>query len=285
MPAWSASREVTELMKRTAFFISDSTGITAEALGSSLLAQFEGLRFERVILPYTDTADKARSAAEKIDRIAERDGIPPIIFDTIVNAEVRDIIKKSAGFTVDILSTFLSPLEEALGIKSSFTVGGAHSVSSEPNYKHRIDAVNYALDNDDGAKVDRYSQAELILIGVSRSGKTPTSLYLALQTGVFVANYPLTDDDLDTGRLPKPLVEYRNRLYGLTIEPGRLATIRTERRANARYSTLSQCEYEVRQAEQLFKRFGIPCIDSTHASIEEIATRVLADTGLRGHSK
>ncbi len=272
-------------MKRTAFFISDSTGITAEALGSSLLAQFEGLRFERVILPYIDNVDKARSAAERIDRVAERDGIAPIIFDTIVNAEIRDIIKKSAGFTVDILSTFLSPLEEALGIKSSFTVGGAHSVTNEPNYKNRIDAVNYALDNDDGAKVDRYSQAELILIGVSRSGKTPTSLYLALQTGVFVANYPLTDDDLDTGRLPKPLAEYRNKLYGLTIEPGRLATIRTERRANARYSTLSQCEYEVRQAEQLFKRFGIPCIDSTHASIEEIATRVLADAGLRGHSK
>ncbi len=276
---------MTEMTKRTAFFISDSTGITAEALGSSLLAQFEGLKFERIILPYIDNAEKARSAAEKIDRVAARDGSQPIVFDTIVNEEVRKVIKGSAGFTVDILSTFLTPLEEALGIKSSFTVGGAHSVSNEPDYKHRIDAVNYALDNDDGAKIDRYHQAELILIGVSRSGKTPTSLYLALQAGVFVANYPLTEDDLDNGRIPKPLAPFRDKLYGLTIEPERLSTIRTERRANARYSTLAQCEYEVRQAEIMFNRFGIPYIESTHASIEEIATRILVDAGLRGHSK
>lgn len=276
---------MTEMTKRTAFFISDSTGITAEALGSSLLAQFEGLKFERIILPYIDNAEKARSAAEKIDRVAARDGSQPIVFDTIVNEEVRKVIKGSVGFTVDILSTFLTPLEEALGTKSSFTVGGAHSVSNEPDYKHRIDAVNYALDNDDGAKIDRYHQAELILIGVSRSGKTPTSLYLALQAGVFVANYPLTEDDLDNGRIPKPLASFRDKLYGLTIEPERLSTIRTERRANARYSTLVQCEYEVRQAEIMFNRFGIPYIESTHASIEEIATRILVDAGLRGHSK
>lgn len=276
---------MTEIIKRTAFFISDSTGITAEALGSSLLAQFEGLQFERVILPYIDSTDKARLAAEKINRAAERDGVAPIIFDTIVNANVRAIIKASAGFTIDILATFLTPLEEALGIKSSFTVGGAHSVANETHYKHRIDAVHYALDNDDGAKIDRYSQAELILIGVSRSGKTPTSLYLALQAGVFVANYPLTDDDLDTGRLPKPLTEHRDKLYGLTIDPTRLMAIRDERRANTRYSSIGQCEYEVRQAERLFQRFGISYIDSTHASIEEIATRILADSGLRGHSK
>lgn len=276
---------MTEIIKRTAFFISDSTGITAEALGSSLLAQFDGLQFERVILPYIDNTAKARSAAEKISRAAERDGVSPIIFDTIVNANVRAIIKASAGFTIDILSTFLTPLEEALGVKSSFTVGGAHGVANETHYKHRIDAVHYALDNDDGAKIDRYSQAELILIGVSRSGKTPTSLYLAMQTGVFVANYPLTDDDLDTGRLPKPLANYRAKLYGLTIDPARLMAIRDERRANTRYSSIGQCEYEVRQAERLFQRFGIPYIDSTHASIEEIATRILADSGLRGHSK
>ena len=275
---------MTEIIKRTAFFISDSTGITAEALGSSLLAQFEGLQFERVILPYIDNTEKARSAAEKINRAAERDGVAPIIFDTIVNANVRAIIKASAGFTIDILATFLTPLEEALGIKSSFTVGGAHGVANETHYKHRIDAVHYALDNDDGAKIDRYNQAELILIGVSRSGKTPTSLYLALQTGVFVANYPLTDDDLDTGRLPRPLANHRAKLYGLTIDPQRLVAIRDERRANTRYSSIGQCEYEVRQAERLFQRFGIPYIDSTHASIEEIATRILADSGLRGHS-
>ena len=273
-------------MKRTAFFVSDSTGITAETLGHSLLAQFENLEFDKVILSYIDSEDKALSAVEKIRAAAEQDGHPPIIFDTIVNREVRQIIaEQSPGFLVDVLETFLTPLENFLQIQSSYHVGRTHSATNQANYKNRIDAVNYALDNDDGARINRYDKAELILIGVSRSGKTPTCLYMAMQTGVFVANYPLTEEDLETNRLPKPLLDHRQRLYGLTIDPERLMAIRQERRANARYSSLRQCEDETRQAEALFKRFGIPFIDTTHASVEEIATRILADTGLRGYSK
>ncbi len=273
-------------MKRTAFFISDSTGITAETLGLSLLAQFENLEFEKVILPYVDSEERAHAAVHKINSVGERDGLEPIIFDTIVDKDIRQIISAgSKGYTVDVLATFLKPLEHFLGEKSSYHVGRVRSASAEANYKHRIDAVNYALDNDDGARINRYDQAELILIGVSRSGKTPTCLYLAMQSGLFVANYPLTEEDMENHHLPKALQPHRERLYGLTIDPQRLAAIRQERRANARYSSITQCEDEVRQSEAMFRRFGIPSIDTTHASIEEIATRILADTGLRGHSK
>lgn len=269
-------------MTRTVFFISDSTGITAETLGSSLLSQFEQQKFEHVIVPYVDSIEKAQAAVEKIDRVAKESGEQPIIFDTLVNADIRAVIATSSGFIIDVLAHFLGQLETALGQKPSSTVGRVKNADRDARYKNRIDAVNFALDNDDGARINRYDQAQVILIGVSRSGKTPTCLYLALQTGVFVANYPLTEEDLEERRLPRPLAEYRDRLYGLTIEPERLSAIRSERRPNSPYASLRRCEDEVRDAEALFGRFGIPYIDTTHASVEEIATRILVETGLRG---
>lgn len=272
-------------MSRPAFFISDSTGITAETLGSSLLSQFENLQFEHIVVPYVDSTEKAHAAVEKINRAAAESGHQPIIFDTLVNQEFRKIIASSEGFIIDVLDSFLRQLEVALDQKPSFTVGRSHNAEQDANYKNRIDAVNYALDNDDGGRINRYGDAEVILIGVSRSGKTPTSLYLALQAGIFVANYPITDDDMESDRLPKALVEHRSKLYGLTIEPERLAAIRSERRAGSRYATLRQCEDEIRQTEGLFRRFGIPSVDTTHASVEEIATRILVDIGLRGHKQ
>ncbi len=270
-------------MVRPAFFISDSTGITAETLGRSVLSQFETLEFEYIVLPYVDSVEKAQRAVERIDLAARHFDCQPIIFDTLVNQDIRAVIATSQGFIVDVLDTFLNQLETALGKKPSCTVGRAKGPEQDARYKHRIDAVNFALDNDDGAKISRYGQAEIILVGVSRSGKTPTSLYLAMQSGIFVANYPLTEDDLEDNRLPKPLQEHRNRLYGLTIDPARLATIRAERRPNSRYAELRQCEDEVRQAEALFKRFGIHYLDTTHASVEEISARILSDIDLRGH--
>ncbi len=269
-------------MKRTAFFISDSTGITAETLGESLLTQFENVQFERIVLPFIDSVEKAQRAVTQINEAASRDGLKPIVFDTVVNDNYRKIIAESDGFTIDIISTFLAPLEQELGIASNHAVGRAHTVDSEAHYKRRIEAMNYALDNDDGARINRYDQADVILIGVSRSGKTPASLYISLQTGLFAANYPLTEEDLDRPALPKPLQPYRDRLFGLTIEPERLQSIRHERRPNARYSSLRQCEDEVRQAEAMFQRFGISYIDTTHCSVEEIASRILYDRGLHG---
>ncbi|MDX1693015.1 MAG: pyruvate, water dikinase regulatory protein [Ketobacteraceae bacterium] len=268
-------------MKRTAFFISDGTGITSETLGRSLLAQFGRIEFEQITIPYVDNEDLARDVVARINRQAEQDGIEPVIFDTIVDHSIREIIARSKGILIDVFGSFLHPLEKALGVSSSYSVGKSHSIVDDQSYKIRIDAVHFALDNDDGARTRHYDQADVILIGVSRSGKTPTCLYLALQFGIKAANYPLTEDDLDDIRLPKVLQNHRQKLFGLSIDPERLATIREERKSNSKYASLNQCTQEVRGAEALYNRFGIPFINSTHASIEEISTKIISSAGLR----
>lgn len=266
-------------MKRTAFFISDGTGITAETLGNSLLAQFEHLvEFERITIPYVNDQESVQKAVVQINNAAKDEGNTPVIFDTIVNQSIREEIAKSDGFMMDIFASFLKPLESVLGTSSSYSVGKSHSIVDDQSYKVRIDAVHFALDNDDGARTRYYDQADVVLIGVSRCGKTPTCLYLALQFGIKAANYPLTEDDLDDIQLPKPLREHRNKLFGLSIEAERLTAIRTERKSNSKYASLSQCESEVRGAEAIYHRFNIPFLNSTHASVEEISTRILAAT-------
>jgi regulator of PEP synthase PpsR (kinase-PPPase family) len=184
-------------MKRTAFFISDGTGITAETLGQSLLAQFETINFTKLTRPYIDSVEKARAMVQQINKAAEQDGARPIIFDTIVNQDIRDVLAESDGFMIDIFSTFLAPLEQELTSHSSYSVGKSHSIGHNSNYMERIDAVNFALDNDDGARTHYYDRADLILVGVSRCGKTPTCLYMAMQYGIRAANYPLTEDDME----------------------------------------------------------------------------------------
>lgn len=266
--------------KRTAFFISDGTGITSETLGNSLLSQFDDIRFERVTCPFIDNEVKAQEVVHKINAAAEQDGAKPIIFDTIINKSVRDIVAHCNGFTVDIFSTFLSPLEQELNSRSSYSVGKSHSISNESNYKSRIEAVHFALENDDGSRLDRYADADVILTGVSRSGKTPTCLYLAMQFGVYAANYPITEEDIDELGLPNALKKNKQKVFGLTIEAERLAAIRHERRPDSRYSSEKQCEYEVHEVEKLFNKENIPYLNTTKLSIEEIATRILAHTGI-----
>ncbi|MCG8670776.1 MAG: kinase/pyrophosphorylase [Pseudomonadales bacterium] len=266
--------------KRTAFFISDGTGITSETLGRSLLAQFDSIEFAQVTIPYVDSIDAANQAVIRINKQADQDGIEPVIFDTIVDAEIRDILSSSRGILVDVFGSFLRPLEKALGVNSSYSVGKSHSIVDDQSYKIRIDAVHFALDNDDGARTRHYDQADVILIGVSRSGKTPTCLYLALQFGIRAANYPLTDDDLDDLRLPKALQIHRHKLFGLSIDPDRLAAIREERKSNSKYASINQCTQEVRGAEALYHRYNLPYINSTHASIEEISTKIISEAGL-----
>jgi [pyruvate, water dikinase]-phosphate phosphotransferase / [pyruvate, water dikinase] kinase len=266
--------------KRTAFFISDGTGITSETLGNTLLTQFGNIQFERVTCPFIDNEEKAREVVHKINTVAEHDGVKPIIFDTIVNKSVREIVAECNGFTVDIFSTFLSPLEQELEVKSSYSVGKSHSINNESNYKSRIEAVHFALENDDGSRLDHYTEADVILAGVSRSGKTPTCLYLAMQFGVYAANYPITEEDIDELGLPKALKRHKSKIFGLTIEPERLAAIRHERTPNTRYSSEKQCEFEVHEVEKLFKKENIPFLNTTKLSIEEIATRILAHTGI-----
>ena len=272
-------------MKRSAFFISDGTGITAEALGQSLLAQFENISFDKLTRPYIDSVEKAHAMVQQINAAAVTDGSRPIIFDTVVNQDIREILAKSDGFMIDIFSSFLAPLEQELTSHSSYSVGKSHSINSNSNYMERIDAVNFALDNDDGARTHYYDKADLILVGVSRCGKTPTCLYMALQYGIRAANYPLTEDDMEHLQLPAALKTYKHKLFGLTIDPDRLTAIRNERKPNSRYASFAQCEFEVREVENLFRRENIPHINSTHFSVEEISAKILVEKGVERRLK
>lgn len=268
-------------MKRTVFYLSDRTGITAEMLGRSLMTQFEGVEVCEVTLPYVDAIDKAEGAVALINQAAEEDGQRPLLFSTLVNIEVREIISTSKGMLLDFFDTFINPLEKELNMHSATVVGKSHGIGAYENYKARIDAVNFALSNDDGISVRNYPSADIILLGVSRSGKTPTCLYLALQYGLFAANYPLTEDDMDATYLPVGLEPYRKKLFGLSIDPLRLRQIRQERRSDSNYASLQQCEHEVKKAEKIYQREQIPFVNTSNASIEEIATTILQKTRLK----
>jgi len=266
--------------RRTVFFVSDQTGVTAETMGHSLLTQFDGQAFRQVTLPFISTVDKAEEAVRRINATGETEGVRPVIFSTLVQEDLREIIKRANGLFLDFFDAFMGPLEIELKIKSSRAQGKAHGMQDIGAYTTRINATNFALANDDGAVTRDYERADLILVGVSRTGKTPTCLYLALQYGVFGANYPFADEELETGRLPAALTKHQRKLYGLTIAPERLQQIRNERRPNSNYSSPSQVDFEVRTAEAIFRRYDIPCINTTECSIEEIASRILDRTGV-----
>jgi regulator of PEP synthase PpsR (kinase-PPPase family) len=268
------------MSERTVFFLSDQTGVTAETLGHSLLTQFDSQGFRQVTLPFIDNEDKAHDAVERINRVANEDAFPPIVFSTLVVDELRAIVRSAAGLHLDIFDVFLEPLEKELQQKSTHAAGRAHGMSDMESYMKRIEATNFALANDDGGITRNYEVADVILIGVSRSGKTPTCLYLALQYGVYAANFPLTDEEFDSGKLPDILVDQKQKLFGLTITPARLQQIRRERRALGQYSTAQQVRYELREADKIFKKYGVPHIDTTEFSIEEIASRILSSTGV-----
>jgi len=266
--------------KRTVFFVSDQTGVTAETMGHSLLTQFDGLDFKVSTLPFISTVDKAEEAVRKINSVVAGSGARPIVFSTMVNDDVREVLKRADCLYLDFFDAFLGPLEQELGQASSHALGRAHGMTNLAAYTARINATNFALANDDGTQTREYDRADTILIGVSRSGKTPTCVYMALQYGVYAANYPLTEDDLESRRLPPALEPHRQKLFGLTIEPERLHQIRQERRPDSRYAAIAQCNFEIRAAEQLFERYGIPFLDTTGCSIEEISSRVLERKGI-----
>jgi regulator of PEP synthase PpsR (kinase-PPPase family) len=266
--------------RRTVFFVSDGTGITAEMLGHSLLTQFEGIEFQQITLPFVNTPAKVQECVSRINAAARGGNGRPIVLTTLVNFEARAAIAASDSFTRDFFAAFLGPLEEELQRKSSHTMGRSHSAADQKGYNHRIDAVNFALAHDDGVTDRELEKAEVILVGVSRSGKTPTSLYLALQFGVRAANYPLIPEDFERMALPQPLLAYKNKLYGLSISPSRLREIRHERRPNSKYADPANCRYEVAKAEMLMRRNNIRWLDSTTKSIEEIATTIMQDAKL-----
>ena len=266
--------------ERTVFFLSDQTGVTAETLGRSLITQFSAQNFRQITLPFIDTEDKAKEAVCTINSAGEAGAPKPIVFSTLVQENFRAILKGANGLHLDIFDVFLTPLADELQVQPSFELGRAHGVSDIDAYMKRIEATNFALANDDGGISRDYEVADVILIGVSRSGKTPTCLYLALQYGVYAANYPLTDEEFESGKLPDFLVQQKNKLYGLAIAPDRLRQIRKERRPLGKYSSVQQVRFELRETQKLFRRYGIPYVDTTEFSIEEISSRILDSTGV-----
>ncbi len=266
---------------RTAFFVSDRTGITSEALGNSLLTQFSDIKIKKISLSFINTLDKAKKAVNEINQRAQLDGKPPLIFSTQITKEYRDLLANSEGIFFDFFDTFISKMERALDAESSHKTGLSHGLSSQKNYLGRIDSINFALNNDDGSSIKNYDDADIILIGVSRSGKTPTCLFLALQYGIYAANYPLIEQDLTTDKIPQMLQAHKDKLFALTINPTHLHKIRSERRSNSVYATLSQCQKEVRRAESIFAANGIASIDSSQMSIEEIATLIINKKNLK----
>ena len=268
------------MYERTVFFLSDQTGVTAETLGHSLLTQFDGQNFRQVTLPFIDTEDKAHEAVRKINKAGATDKKRPVVFSTLVQNEFRTIVRGANGLHLDIFDEFLEPLEEEFQQKPTYESGRAHGMSDINAYMKRIEATNFALANDDGGISRNYDMADVVLIGVSRTGKTPTCLYLALQYGVYAANFPLTEEEFETGELPGFLIQQKQKLFGLTIAPDRLRQIRKERRSLGKYSSAQQVRYELRETEKLFKRYSIPSVDTTEFSIEEIASRILDSTGV-----
>jgi regulator of PEP synthase PpsR (kinase-PPPase family) len=270
------SRSTMPASSHTVFFVSDGTGITAETFGHAVLSQFE-MRFRQVRLPFIDTIDKARDAARKINEAFAADQQRPIVFSTLVKPDLSAVIRTASGMHMDLIQTFVAPLEQELGVMSTHTIGRSHNIVDSQEYKNRIEAINFSLAHDDGQSHKNLTSADVILVGVSRSGKTPTSLYLAMQYGIKAANYPLIPDDFERGKLPSSLPPFKDKIFGLSISPERLSEIRHERRAGSKYASIENCRYEVNEAELMMKREGIRWLSSTTKSIEEIATTILQE--------
>jgi regulator of PEP synthase PpsR (kinase-PPPase family) len=270
--------------RRTVFFISDRTGITAEMLGNSLLTQFDDIQFRRITIPFVDSEEKVAEALKQVNATAEAEGRRPIVVSSVVDEVMSEQIRRDAdALTLDLFQVFIAPLEAELGAKSSHAAGRSHGIANSHDYFARMEAINFTQAHDDGATTRDLDKSQVVLVGVSRCGKTPTSLYLALQFGIRAANFPLTPDDFADHRLPASIVPYRERCFGLTIQPERLREIREERRPGSPYAALDNCRFEVREAEHLMQQHGIPMLDTTTKSIEEIATTVLHRAKLARH--
>ena len=267
-------------MQRHVFFISDGTGITADTSGLSLISQFEGIEFVYTTLPYIDTPEKAHDAVKTITQNYEEQHTKPLLFVTLIRPEIRAIIAEAPSIQLNLFDAFIPRLEDILGVKASGKTGRAHGVHNTEHYYARIEAMNYTLSTDDGLNAKDYSKADVILVGVSRSGKTPTSIYLALHYGIAAANYPITAEDLTHEELPKSLRGLTSKCYGLTIDPSRLTQIREQRMGTTQYSSLKQCTREVQATEGILRQAGIPMINTTHLSVEEIATRIVSEMHL-----
>ncbi|GGB59319.1 posphoenolpyruvate synthetase regulatory kinase/phosphorylase PpsR [Shewanella inventionis] len=263
------------------FYISDGTAITAEVFGHAVLSQFP-IEFEALTIPFVETVQRAQKVKQQINDCFITTGERPLVFHSIINPEIRNVIFSSECVDYDFLNTFVAPLEQHLGVQAKPILHRTHGKGNH-GYETRIDAINYAMENDDGQTMKHMDKADIILLGVSRCGKTPSSLYLSMQFGIKAANYPFTEDDMDNLKLPESLKRNKSKLFGLTIDPQRLHEIRQSRMENSRYSSLRQCRLEVKEVEMMYKRERIPFVNTTNHSVEEIATKILDITGLERH--
>lgn len=268
--------ESKQRLRRLVFFVSDGTGITANTFGQSLLTQFESIEFDEVTLPHVDTPEKVAETVQQINQAAHEFQERPLVFATLTDPQMRHLLSTSNGLFLDLFGKFIEPLEFEFNVKSCHVVGKAHSIGNKGvSYTKRIEAMNYALDHDDGTNIKHYEKADVILIGASRSGKTPTCVYLAMHFGLAAANYPILEDDLETLALPKILQPFKPKLFGLTIKAERLQQIRQERRPDSRYASLAQCQLEIQRIEAMYRHHGLPNVNTTTMSVEEIATFIL----------
>ncbi|MGB1801020.1 MAG: pyruvate, water dikinase regulatory protein [Gammaproteobacteria bacterium] len=269
-----------EKNRRSVFYVSDRTGKTAESIGESLLSQFDSIEFSDKTFPFVTNEEKAKRTAERIQDEEKRTGQPPLVFSTLVNSELEAIIGQTNACVISLFNAFIEPLEASLGIKSSHTMGKPHEEFSDKDYKKRIDAIDFTMKNDDGIATTQYDKADVILLGVSRTAKTPTSLYLALNFSLKAANYPLTDDDLGENQIPSFLVPHLDKIVGLTIKADQLSKIRQQRRPKSEYASLKKCQQEIKQAEEIMANADLCVIDSSAMSIEEIAVNVVKEKRL-----
>lgn len=262
-------------MKRTVYFVSESTGITVETLGHSLLSQFDTVDFERVYMPYINTVLRAKALTQRMREATDRDEVRPIVFCTMLDDKVRDVLKGGDCYFIELFEGFVDPISRELGVPPSRKAGRSHAITKPHSYTMRIDAINFAMANDDGMRPDNFARADVVLIGVSRSGKTPTCLYLAMHYGLRAANYPITEEDFERGDVPPELWDCRKKLFALTIDVQRLKRIREERRPGSPYASLERCQGDIRQAQNMFKRLDIPVLNTTSQSIEQISSHIL----------
>jgi regulator of PEP synthase PpsR (kinase-PPPase family) len=256
------------------FFLSDSTGISAETMGNALLIQFPELRFERHLIPFIATVEEAERVVAVLDAAAAGP-VSPLAFSTTAVTEIRDVLHRTQCPLIDFFDLHMSRVETILGTKGLRVAARLHGVGDIKRYNARMAAIEYAIEHDDGQSMRALDKADVILLAPSRCGKTPTTMYLALQHGIFVANYPLVEEDFSTTDLPAPVRALCDRCFGITTTPARLSQVRHERRANSRYASLEQCGYELRHAETMYRTHQIPFVNSSAKSVEEMSTLIL----------
>lgn len=256
------------------FFLSDSTGISAETMGNALLIQFPDLRFERRLIPFITSVREAREVVAVLDAAMEGP-VTPLAFTTAAVDEIRAELHTSRCPIIDFFDLHMNRVESILGVRGMRLPATLHGVGDIQRYNARMAAVEFAIEHDDGQSLRALDKADVVLVAPSRCGKTPTTMYLALQHGIFVANYPLVDEDLAGSELPRPIRGLRERCFGIVSTPARLCQVRQERRPNSRYASLEQCTYELRRAEAMFAAHRIPIINSSAKSVEEMSTVIL----------